>query len=188
VYKFSGRTHVMSQETKETIAKKVEFISSKHFSWTRKLKDIHDLKDGCHLVGCLFGMCGTVCGIGANEWMMTGGSSEDVSTYTGYTVIDSIKALNSLCTVVTLICLLRSYYLEQVVHNAHMHVHRLHDLHGSFWNTGYWWLINKWLWLEMIVVGIHNPPGYSMNLVFTDMGSRNISVMRSEVKYEYIEI
>ncbi len=122
----------------------------------------------------------------ANEWIMTWGSSQDVSTYTGYTGINSIKALNSLCTVVTLICLLRSYYLEQVVHNAHMHVHRLHDIHGSFWNTGYWWLINKWLWLEMIVVGIHcNPPGYSTNLVFAGMGRKNISVMRSEVTYEY---
>ena len=43
------------------------------------------------------------------------------------------------------------------------------------------WLLDWILWLEILVVCVHNPPGYSTSFAMRDMGASNIYVMRSEV-------
>lgn len=80
----------------------------------------------------------------------------------------------------TIVCILRSYYLARLYKNLQEHVH-YHSTHEPI--NGYSWLYNYKLWTEIIVVGIHNPPFYSASLSMSDMGLTNIYVMRSEVLF-----
>ena len=61
-----------------------------------------------------------------------------------------------------------------------MHVHQFKDIEGLR-TVGYFWVLDWKLWLEILIVAIHNPPGYEASFALGDMGSQNIYVMRSEV-------
>jgi hypothetical protein len=113
---------------------------------------------------------GTLCAMAQNEWLMIGGSPLDEIMFT-------FKASNTFFTIITLWCIFRIYYLSALDHALHLHVHEFHD---SVARVGYRWLLSFPMWMEILIISIHNPPLYSDSYGYADMGSVNIYVMRSE--------
>ena len=91
-----------------------------------------------------------------------------------------MQASNTVCTILTIVCILRGYYLARLYKNLQEHVH-YQGTHEPI--KGYSWMYDYKLWTEIIVLGIHNPPFYSASLAMSDMGLTNIYVMRSEVRF-----
>ena len=113
---------------------------------------------------------GTLCAMAQNEWLMTGGSPLDEVMFT-------FKALNTCFTLITLACIFRLYYLDSIERALHLHVHEFRE---SVAPVGYTWLMSVSLWIEILLISIHNPPFYTDDYAVSDMGRVNIYVMRSE--------
>ena len=158
-----------SDETREWIDTTVEGITQ--MSWHRKVATLDARKSSTVRLAGLLGPLGTLFAMAQNEWLMTGGSTLDE-------VMNTFKAGNSLLTVLTICCILRAYYLGRLQCVLQLHVHDF--VPASQIKFGYGWLLNPFLWFEIITISIHNPPFYSRSFAFTDMGSRNIYVMQSE--------
>jgi hypothetical protein len=158
----------LANEVISTIQDKIAFVEGPDFHWSRSLDVIHQREVVRFRQAGLYGPLGTLCAMAQNEWLMTGGSPFD-------SVMFALKLANSILTLMTIFFVLRGYYLAQIYQDLHLHVHQFRERRKS----SRLWLINYTLWVEILVIAVHNPPMYSTSFVSTDMG-KNIQVLRSE--------
>jgi len=167
--KFASHT-TLTDQFMSTVEDKIARTEQSDFEWWRKLATIDERKVLRNRQAGLFGPLGTLCAMAQNEWLMTGGSPLDEVMFT-------MKACNSCFTIITVWCIFRIYYLTSIERALHLHVHEFRE---SVSNVGHTWLLSVSLWIEVLLVSIHNPPFYTDDYALSDMGRINVYVMRSE--------
>jgi hypothetical protein len=176
-----NKSSPVTEDFKEELKTKLLRMNTSPLDWSRRFAGIHNRKALRFKHAAWFGCFGTFCSFAANEWLISGGSFDDEILTTGQTYMNATKAGNSISSFLAALCVLRAYYLAEVAHHLGKHVHLLTDIHGKIWNVGYSWLLNKTLWLEIMIILIHNPPYYTTSVALHDMGRKNIQILTSEV-------
>jgi hypothetical protein len=81
--------------------------------------------------------------------------------------MDLLKAINSICSLLCVFCIMRIYYLRFMIDRLYEHVHKLMD----YDNRGVFWIVisRKAFWLEFVIAIVHCPPRLEHGLGFTFM-------------------
>uniref|UniRef100_A0A7S4KUL3 Potassium channel domain-containing protein n=1 Tax=Guillardia theta TaxID=55529 RepID=A0A7S4KUL3_GUITH len=138
--------------------------------WHHNFKALHGAQQSYRQWAALLGMTGTLFAVAQNEYLMQGGGQSDVT-------MNALKAMNSICTLSCAAFILRMYYIARLLEAVSLHVHCFTDL---ITDVGVWWLLDPSLWLELVLVLVHNPPSYRFVLVTDNLGENNIYVTCGE--------
>jgi len=103
------------------------------------------------------GILGSMSALCQHEMIVSGNGSR--------TSLNILKAFNTMCSIMCVAAVIRIYWLNDIWNRLLDHVHKFasHIEEDRLWHV----LLNKTLWLELIVVFAHCPPGLE-----TSMSSR----------------
>ena len=102
---------------------------------------------------------GSLSAMWQNEMLISGDGSK--------LKMDLLKAINSICSLLCALCIMRIYYLRFMIDRLYEHVHKLMD----YDNSGVFWVFisRKAFWLEFVIAIVHCPPRLEHGFGFTFM-------------------